>query len=178
MKRLNKTDINTVKYWDEHIAEPDFGLRQQKYLKLAGKGESIIELGCGLSPFLDKARSNFKKCYGLDFSQETILKARERYPHINYIHGSVLRTNVFPDKTFDVCVAGELLEHLEEPRKLVEEMKRITKKRIVISSAHMEYNDPEHLWLIEAKDFPEAKAEIIESKWFKGRKYLFLTIDL
>jgi ubiquinone/menaquinone biosynthesis C-methylase UbiE len=178
MKRLNSKDINNVKYWDEHIAKPDYGLRQKKYLQLAGKGERLIELGCGLSPFLDKAKASFDEVYGLDFSQETLFQARQRYPQVRYIHGSVLKTDIFPDKCFDVCVAGELIEHLEEPQKLIEEMKRITKRRIILSSAHMEYNDPEHLWLIEAKDFPEAKTEEIESKWFPGRVYLFIIIDL
>ena len=71
MKRLNSKNINTKKYWDEHIAEPDLGLRQKKYLELAGKGNNIIEFGCGLSPFLDKARKNFKQVWGIDFSNKT-----------------------------------------------------------------------------------------------------------
>ena len=185
MKRINKLDINDVTYWDAHIAEPEFGLRQEKYLELAGKGDKLLELGCGLSPFLDKARDNFKECYGLDFSQETLLKARQKYPKVTYIHGSVLKTDIIPDKSFDVCVAGELLEHLEDPLKLVEEMKRIARKKIVISSAHMEYNDPEHLWefskeslLKLGKKYGKAEVEEIKSDWFPGRSYLFLTIDL
>lgn len=177
MQRLNKKNINSVSYWDEHIAEPKFGLRQQKYLELAGKGNKIIELGCGLSPFLEKTRENFKECYGVDYSYKTLELARSKYPKVNYFLTDALETP-FPDNFFDVSVAGEVLEHIEKPKNLIKELKRITKKRIIISSAHMEYNDPEHLWLIEPEDFPEAKAEWIESEWFPGRKYLFLTFNL
>ena len=177
MQRINSININNTKYWDDNIAKPDFGLRQRKYLHLAGKGESIIELGCGLSPFLDKARKNFKECYGLDFSQETLLQARQLYPHVKYIHGSVLRTDIFPDKSFDVSVAGELIEHLEEPEKLIAEMTRITRRRIILSSARMEYDEPEHLWKFTKEDFPMGKCEEVESEWFPGRNYLFVTID-
>jgi ubiquinone/menaquinone biosynthesis C-methylase UbiE len=177
MKRLNKENLNTKKYWDTHIAKPDFGLRQKKYLDLAGKGERIIELGCGLSPFLDKARKNFKECFGLDFSLETLKKATDKFPKVQYSLSSAIDTP-FEDKCFDVSVAGELIEHLENPEKLITEMIRITKKRIILSTAKMEYNDPEHLWEFNEDDFPFWNVETVKSKRFPGRSYLFITIDL
>ena len=179
MKRINKENLNTTEYWDEHIAENDFGLRQKKYLELAGKGEIIIELGCGLSPFLDKASSHFKKAIGYDFSQATCKHARAKYPDVTYARLNIVEDIWRIDTDYaDVSVAGEVIEHLEDPEQLIKEMIRITKRRVIISTAKMEYNDPEHLWLIEAKDFPEAKTEIIKSEWFPGREYLFITIDL
>jgi ubiquinone/menaquinone biosynthesis C-methylase UbiE len=177
MKRLNLKNINCIEYWDKNIAEPDFGLRQKKYFELAGKGNRIIELGCGLSPFLDKARENFTEAWGLDYSQETIKKCIDKFPKVRHALGSAIDTP-FDDKYFDVSVAGELIEHLEEPEKLITEMMRITKRRIILSTAHMEYNDPEHLWEFTKEDFPMGKVEEIKSKRFLGRSYLFITIDL
>jgi len=179
MKRVNKENINDETYWDEHIAKPDFGLRQKKYLELAGWGNKIIELGCGLSPFLDKARKRYKECWGVDFSLETIAQARKKYPKVNYACASALDTPF--DKEFDVSVAGEIIEHLEEPEQLIRELMRITKRRIIISTARMEYNDPEHLWEFEAKDFTDnfkCTVEEVKSNRFKGRTYLFIIIDL
>lgn len=178
MKRINSKNINTKKYWNEHIAEPKFGLRQKKYLELAGKGESILELGCGLSPFLDRARDNFKHCVGIDFSEETLKKARKEFPNVSYYHSSAISTP-FPENYFDVCVAGELIEHLEEPNKLLTEMIRIAKRKVIISTAKMEYNDPEHLWEFFKKDLEKyGKVAEVKSEWFLGRSYLFLTINL
>ncbi len=177
MKRINKTNLNSETYWNKHIAKPDFGLRQKKYLDLAGKGNKLIELGCGMSPFLDKARKNFKECRGLDFSKQTIIEAREKYPKVIYFLGDAVKTGL-PDKEFDVSVAGELIEHLKNPEKLITEMIRITKKRVIISTAKMEYNDPEHLWEFNEDDFPFWNVERIKSKRFPGRSYLFVTIDL
>ena len=179
MKRINQNNPNTEKYWDEHIAKPDFGLRQKKYLELAGWGDKIIELGCGLSPFLDKARKRYKECWGLDYSLETIAQARKKYPKVHYACGNAIDTQF--DKEFDVSVAGELIEHLETPELLIKELMRITKRRIILSTAIMEYNDPEHLWEFTVKDFKDnfkCQTEEIESKRFPGRKYLFVTIDL
>jgi ubiquinone/menaquinone biosynthesis C-methylase UbiE len=178
MKQINSINLNDANYWDKNIAKPKFGIRQKKYLELAGKGNKIIELGCGLSPFLNKARKNFKECAGLDFSTKTIIEARNRFPKVEYIYGDCTKTN-FKDKEFDVSVAGELIEHLEDPQKLIDEMKRITKKRIILSTAKMEYNDPEHLWEFTKEDLERwGKVEEIKSDWFPGRSYLFLTIDL
>lgn len=184
MKRLNKKNINTQKYWDEHIAEPDFGLRQKEYTKLAGCGERIVDLGCGLSPFLDRARNKFEHVWGLDFSEETTKQAAKKFPYVMYVTSDATRTP-FPSKTFDVSVAGELIEHLEKPEKLIREMARITKYRIIISTAKMEYNDREHLWEFEpceleklSNKYGEAHVKEIKSKRFPGRSYLFLTIDL
>jgi len=177
MQKVNSKNINTKKYWDEHIAKPDFGLRQKKYLELAGKGNKIVELGCGLSPFLSKARNNFKECYGLDFSKKTLKSACAEFPGVNYYIGNAIKSP-FPDKYFDVSVAGELIEHLKNPEKLITEMVRITKKRIILSTAQMEYSDPEHLWEFSEDDFPFWKTQRVKSRRFPGRSYLFVTIDL
>jgi ubiquinone/menaquinone biosynthesis C-methylase UbiE len=182
--KINSKNINTKKYWDEHIAEPEFGLRQKKYLKLAGTGGRIVELGCGCSPFLYKARKNFKEAHGLDFSLKTLKLARNKFPNVFYIIGDAISTPYY-DKEFDVSVAGELIEHLKEPEKLIAEMMRITKRRIIISTARMEYNDTEHIWEFTSEDLKEigdkygkTNVEEIKSERFPGRSYLFLTIDL
>lgn len=177
MRRINTKNINTKAYWDRNIAKPDFGLRQQKYLELAGKGESIVELGCGMSPFLNKARKNFKECIGVDFSRITLREAKKKFPKVKYVYGSALDAPFYSNE-FDVSVAGELIEHLEDPMELIDEMKRITKRRIILSTAKMEYNDPEHLWKFFKKDFFFGEVEEIKSERFPGRSYLFVTIDL
>lgn len=184
MKRINQINLNTQTYWDEHIAEPDFGLRQREYLKLAGTGKNIMEIGCGLSPFLDKARKKFEKCFGIDFSPKTIERAKKKYPNVNYRKKSAYCTGYY-EKVFEVTVAGELIEHLKWPDILIDEMARITKRRIIISTAKMEYNDPEHIWEFTDKDlmklgekYGRTEVKEIKSKRFKGRSYLFMTIDL
>lgn len=184
MKKINSININSREYWDEHIAKPTFGLREKKYLELAGNGEKIVDLGCGLSPFADKAREQFEKTYGMDFSAETLKEAKKAHPKVNYSIGSVLATP-YADKQFDVCVAGEVIEHIVHYEYMLEEMARITKRRMILSTARMEYNDPEHLWEFNKKDLAEmgskygkTQVEEIKSDWFPGRSYLFLTIDL
>lgn len=182
MKHFKVKNINTPSYWDKSQTALDFGLRQQKYCELAGKGFNIIELGCGLSPFLHHV--DFKVKFGLDFSPETVYKAGEMYHDVEYVIGECTNTP-FPDKEFDVSVAGELIEHLEEPADLINEMVRITKHKIIISTPHLEFDDPEHLHEFEEEDLinllslhGKVTCETIKSDRFKGRKYIFATCEL
>lgn len=175
MKRFNITDINTKEYWDTHQTALDFGLRQEKYLALAGSGEAIIELGCGLSPMLAHA-TNFNHAVGVDYSHETIKKATELYPKVFYSCSEVINTP-FPNECFDAVVSGEVIEHLEKPELLIMEMNRLCKVGgiMILSTPHLEFEDPEHLWEFEEQDFIDwgFNVETVASDRFKGRSYIF-----
>ncbi len=187
MKTFNIPQINTPEYWDEHQTAFDFGLRQEKYRELAGSGDRIVELGCGLSPFLgeiNKDKSLFLQAFGLDFSPKTVEEARKLFPLVVYDVGDVIDTP-YSNKLFDVSVAGEVIEHLTEPLKLIKEMVRITKKRIIISTPHLEFEDPEHVCEFDEKDlkellspYGEVTTETIHSERFPGRSYIFAVCEL
>lgn len=174
MKKLTEKQINTPAYWNTHQTALDFGIRQAKYSDLAGKGDKIIELGCGLSPFLSKA--NFKEKWGIDFSPKTIERARKLYKDVNFFQCDATLTP-FKDNYFDVAVAGEIIEHLDQPEELVKEMLRISKRMVIISTPHIEFVDPEHLWEFSEWDFVQMgfETEVVHSERFPGRHYIFAT---
>lgn len=179
MKRYSKPNINTPKYWDEHQTALDFGLRQKKYLKLAEKGTRIAEIGCGLSPFLSEARYYFALAVGVDFSEETIKKAQKLYPNVLYCNFNANNLSEI-DSTFDVVVAGEIIEHLEDPDKFLKDLEKITTRRVILSTPILEFDDPEHLWEFDEEYFKRNgfKTEVVESNRFRGRKYIFAWKDL
>lgn len=184
MRRIFDEDINTPEYWDTHQSKFIFGLREKKYVKLsAGMGQRIVDLGCGLSHFIALV-PNFTERYGVDFSPKTIETAQKKYPHVKYILADCRRTPL-ENKSFDVSVAGEVIEHLPEPERLLEEMVRITKKRIIISTPHMEYDDKEHLWEFDEGDLikmfsrhGKTRCETINADLAPGRSYIFAICDL
>jgi SAM-dependent methyltransferase len=182
MKKFDIPDINTPEYWNDNQTAFDFGLRQEKYKELMGEANSIVELGCGLSPFLSKIDVPHR--FGIDFSPETVKKAKELYPGVTYYCENAVKTD-FADKIFDVSVAGEVIEHLQSPEQLVNEMVRITKKRIIISTPHLEFEDPEHLFEFDEADliellepFGKVSCETIHSERFPGRSYIFAICEL
>lgn len=176
MKKFNVENCNNPQYWDTHQTALDFGLRQQKYLKLAGVGRNIVELGCGLSPMLEYA-CYFKEAWGVDYSEETIKKAKELYPNVKYICADARHTGI-ESNFFDVVVSGEVIEHLEDPELLLKEMERICALGgiMILSTPILEFEDKEHLWEFDEEYFISRgfKVEVVESERFKGRKYLFV----
>jgi len=176
----NTMNINSQQYWDKNMARPEYGIRQQFFFDHSGRGERIAELGCGVSPFLNKALEKFSEAWGIDFSPKTCEVASKTFPEVKYLMGSALDTG-FPNKYFDTVVSGELIEHMDEPLKLLKEMNRLAKRRLIISTSQMEYPEKEHIHEFTKAELlklfkPYGKTTVTEfdSKWFPGRKYLFV----
>lgn len=182
-------NINTVEYFNEFFkertCEKERLLRQEKYLELVGEGR-IVELASGLSYFLQMAKAKYPKseCWGIDFStvaKEKMSKESSLESSVNYVVGNALDTP-FKDNYFDYVVSGEFVEHLENPIELFKEMHRICKTGglMIISTPHLEFDDPEHLWKFEAEDiiklFEEIGAKNIKHELLKsdieGRYYI------
>lgn len=187
MKRLNQENINTPEYFDKQFGEKEVDklnvMRQEKYLEIIGDCPffDVVELGCGMSYFPQMAAERYNHAYGLDFAPNTIERLQKEFPKVNYVVGDALHTP-FPDGKFNAVVAGEILEHIENPIDLVTEMARICTEGglIILSTGIIEFNDPEHLWEFDPDEvsmlmesFGETKVEVIESEKFKGRKYIF-----
>ncbi len=179
MKHFDIPDVNTPEYWDKNQTAFDFGLRQQKYLDLAGSGESICEVGCGLSPFLTVAQKHFPVAVGYDFSSETVRRGGEEYPNVHYFQ---LNANDLwkLDTKYEVVVAGEIIEHLQDPDTFLEQLCRIAKRRVILSTPNLEFLDKEHIWEFDEQYFNERgfQTEVVESERFPGRKYIFAYKDI
>lgn len=185
MKRLREENINTQEYFDKQFDDKPVDkinlLRQEEYMRYVRYGNNVIELGCGMSYFPEMARLRGAKSYGVDFSPIAIERLKYEFPGVFYMKCDATKTP-FPDGKFDVVVSGEVIEHLEEPHALTYEMARICKKGgyIIVSTPHLEFDDPEHIWEFEEQDlknllglYGETITKTIESDKFKGRKYIF-----
>ena len=184
MKRLREQNINTKEYFDNQFEDKPVDkvnlLRQEKYLEYVKRGDVFVELGCGMSYFPEMARLKYAKSYGVDFSPRAIYRLQETFPGVNYSVADATKTE-FPSEMFDVVVSGEVIEHLEEPHALVFEMAQICKKggKIIISTPHLEFDDPEHIWEFDAQDLKDLMSpygptniEILKSTKFPGREYI------
>jgi len=184
MKRLRDENINTYWYFDEQFDSKPVDkvnlLRQEKYLEHVRPNTQVIELGCGMSYFPEMANKKGAQSYGVDFSQKAIQRLQLEFPGVKYMKCDATKTP-FPNGKFETVVSGEVIEHLEEPQDLVDEMARICKKggKMIISTPHLEFDDPEHVWEFEEIDlkmmmgkFGPTKIETLKSTKFPGREYI------
>lgn len=89
--------------------------RQWEWMKeLGGRGESLLDVGCGSGSFLLCAESHGLRCAGLDIGKAAIERARERLsPRARLIHGSF--EDIPNEAKFDIITLWDVLDHLEAP---------------------------------------------------------------
>ena len=166
MKRLSSTTINTPdlairefnQRWQKELHYIDWARywEMQKYFK----GGNFLDLGVFNSPLIIELKKRFKSSefIGLDHCEEVLRELQERHPEVRYLTGDVMAIP-FKDGYFDYVVAGELIEHLEDPVAFIKESMRTLKGGGVFSlSTPKEENDKErfvsheHIWSFDEQD--------------------------
>jgi len=104
--------------------------RQKICVKLIGKmnlpkDSKILDVGCGDGNFLNILKNDFKlDCYGVEFSNKLI---KECPKTLKIVKGNVENKIPFSKKFFDVILAFELIEHLCNVDKFLNESNRVLK---------------------------------------------------
>ena len=145
---------------------------------------SVLEAGCGagysadrILPLLDNATYE-----GSDIGEDLVAIAAEKHPDINFDVESIYDLQR-EDNSYDLTIALETLEHLDEPLKALQELKRVSRKYVIVSvprepiwrilnMARFKYlknlgNTPGHInhWSHRSfKKFLSQEAKIIEAK--------------
>lgn len=128
---------------------------------------SILDVGCGEGFSLNKLNENNigEKLEGVDYSKEAISIGKKLFPNLSLKQDSIYNLP-YKDNTFDIVLSTEVLEHLENPKKALREILRVSKKYILVSVPNEPFfmmgnflrgknvmqfgNDPEHIqhWTI------------------------------
>lgn len=90
---------------------------------------NILDLGCHggtLSNFISKLSKN-NRIFGLDISENAINYAIKKHPHIEFKVQDLNNGIPYPDKKFDAVTCFDVLEHVFDPLKLINETKRVLK---------------------------------------------------
>ncbi len=100
----------------------------------AGTATNALEVGCGEGYLLNYISNlkKFSRIEGIDCSTEIIKKAQSLYPKLFFSQESIYNLN-FRDNEFDLILACEVLEHLEDYKKALAEIKRVTSQYVIVS---------------------------------------------
>ena len=97
---------------------------------------SIIDIGCGEGFIINCL--NRPDITGVDISKKALNIAKQKNPECNFCTGSVYDLS-FKKNSFDLVLATEVLEHLENPEKALQEIKRISKNYCLFSVPNEPY---------------------------------------
>ncbi|WP_414468848.1 class I SAM-dependent methyltransferase [Methanobacterium sp. ACI-7] len=93
-------------------------------------GNKILDVGCATGDYCNELKKLDFKCTGIDINAKYINKAKE-----NGIDAYTMDAkNIdFPDNSFDTVLLFEVLEHVDDPLVILNEVKRVAKKNILIT---------------------------------------------
>ncbi len=87
----------------------------------------VLDIGCGLGKHLS-ILNEAKSRVGIDPGLPALIKGRQLFPTIGFTCGSAFDLP-FPQNCFDTVLMIDVIEHLSDPFKAVEEVRRILKPR-------------------------------------------------
>lgn len=111
------------------------------YKLLPKKGvKSILDVGCG-DGYLCYCLHKKYHVEGVDISEKRINRAKKLYPYIHFKVGA-LPELPYSDSSFDLVTAVETLEHVPELDEAMKELKRVSRKYILITVPYKERPTP------------------------------------
>jgi SAM-dependent methyltransferase len=129
-------------YFDKHITRNPVSralLRGhyavlRRFLRLA-EARRVLEIGCGRGAIIERMLDGGMKelrFTGCDLDMNALCLARSRLPEAVFVNGSVYGMP-FCSGAFDTVILCEMLEHLEEPERAMEQSARLAPKNIILS---------------------------------------------
>ncbi|MCS7000731.1 MAG: class I SAM-dependent methyltransferase [Bacteroidota bacterium] len=139
-----RRDAELFDYWEERdpaTAHDERRLREVILRQIPRSAHLVLDVGCGNGWLARTLVPHGIAVCSLDLSLVNTRRALEETPHP--LHVAVVASSEhlpFAKETFDCVIASEVLEHLPEPERALEDMWRVVKPggRIVISTPYKE----------------------------------------
>ncbi|MDF2956151.1 MAG: 2-polyprenyl-3-methyl-5-hydroxy-6-metoxy-1 [Candidatus Alkanophagales archaeon MCA70_species_2] len=112
-------------YWERGgvIQGPQLEDKRAFIMEHVGRGKKVLDVGCG-DGYVSSILVGDNEVFGLDIAESAIEEARRR--GIKAVVSN-LESIPFPDKSFDVILALDILEHLFDPIRVLREAGRVLK---------------------------------------------------
>lgn len=96
--------------------------------------KSILDVGAGEGFNLEMFRLNNigSKLEGIEYIDDAIHLGKKLHPKVKIKKGDIYKLP-YSANTFDLVICNEVLEHLEDPTAAIKELKRVTKKYLILS---------------------------------------------
>src|SRR3990167_6203380 len=150
------------------------------------KIETVLDVGCGEGFSLNRLSEEGigKKLEGVDFLKPAVELGKKMHTHLALKQGNIYKLE-YKSNSFDLVIATEVLEHLEDPRKGLKERIRVSKKYVLLSVPNEPFfmaanflrgknitrwgNDIEHIQHWTAKGFAQFIVQNSEFRILKVR---------
>lgn len=145
---------------NEHLARYAFAAR-------LARGKRVLDAGCGVGYGSARLAAHASQVVAVDNTEEAVRTAAGSYaaPNTAFLRGDCCALP-FPDHTFDLVVAFEVIEHLQEWDRLVAESRRVLAEwgALVVSTPNRVYygeqREAPNPFHVHEFDYPEFQAAL------------------
>jgi 2-polyprenyl-3-methyl-5-hydroxy-6-metoxy-1,4-benzoquinol methylase len=132
-----------------------------------------LDVGCAIGIFTNLLHQKGYEALGIDSNQGLLAFAKNRYPHCTFKLMNAMHLDIAPC-TFDFVLALELIEHLDNPHKLLKNIHQVLKEDGVFL-----LSTPNRLSLEGARGVVMKKvARISWNAWDAEHKYVYTSIEI
>jgi ubiquinone/menaquinone biosynthesis C-methylase UbiE len=158
--------------WDiKEKKNPDYDIRGRLERVLPLIIGSVLDVGCEHGGFALNFSKNGHRAVGIDVSEEYLKRARKLCPEVEFIQGWAEELP-FDDNSFDTVFLGEILEHVIEPKIVIDEAYRVAKQRVVITVPNPNFEKTPDKWSGHLRIFT---GEMLKGL-LEGKNYKFIKI--
>jgi ubiquinone/menaquinone biosynthesis C-methylase UbiE len=96
--------------------------------------DTILEVGAGEGFVMELVQKSLPdvKLRGLDIQPEAVAEGKRLFPQLDLQVGDIYHIPE-PERSWDLLLASEVLEHLEHPEQAIVEMQRVSKRYVLLS---------------------------------------------
>ena len=120
----------SVSFWERR-----YHTKRMGYVisRIGRHGDLFLDVGCGSGEYLKYASEAGSKCVGIDISVNYLKIAKEKCPVADFVRADI-RMLPLRDSCADVTLCSEVLEHVSNLTEAVAELKRATKRNLIITT--------------------------------------------
>lgn len=133
-------------YWEDYqksVGEKDIHERLDEFMDISRErigflnkfktGGRFLDVGCSMGFLVKAAEEVGFESYGLDLSEKTLEEGRKLYG-VSLFRGTI---EDYPMEKFDAIACYNVIEHVVQPDRLIEEMKkRLAPKGVIVIGTH------------------------------------------
>ena len=160
MRRVHEDSINPAPWklprLERQYARVDRDEQVAAFTEYIEANDTILDIGVGGGIEIKLMRNACMKnvidiC---DYSQRSIDFVKSKSLDINEAFVCDIEKGVDrKDNTYDIVMALEVIEHLEDPKKAINEMIRVAKKKVIITCPYKNtFHHRQHHWSIDKDD--------------------------
>ena len=138
-KKKNYSKRNLIKYYEKDAEYYKFFLSLLlKWVKnnTKFKIKNLIDIGCGVGHFLEAGNANKISGLGLDISEEIIKYLKQKNLRAEYYN----LNEISEKRSTDLLIVKNLLEHLENPTKIIDKINKDFKYKFLLISTPNDFS--------------------------------------